>query len=327
MNSNEFQCLGVLQTLRDFHLPLVPYLQIMIARVCLGLDYSRPHRRTTISIDGLERLEGDEPMMVAMNHTDRFNYMPFMKELDRGGFSPLAPWVKGKYYQSSWLGRWLNWCACIPIPSRGFLLTLDWVHRMQRKPAVDEYRQLRVLGDGEWSGESLEPAVEEYLNKAPGQGPDGFFQAFQSHFEGFSSHVVRINREAMERGYRPLVFPQGMRSRMLTRGFSGVVQMALHTGVRIVPVGVSGSDKLYPGNNPFSRGGHVHYSVGEPFDPRDGGAPTDFVPLAIRASRSHGDVFEELTQRLMDRINDLLPPEYQYAPDESENVQGADRFL
>ena len=327
MSDGNFQCLGILQTLRDFHLPSVPYLQILIARVGLGLDYSRPHRRTTISIDGLDKLEGDEPMMIAMNHTDRFNYMPFMKELDRGGFCPLAPWVKGKYYQSPWLGRWLNWCACIPIPSRGFLLTLDWVHRMARKPAVEEYRQLRLLGDGEWSGGSLEPAVQEYLKKAPGHGPQGFATAFQSHFEGFSGQVVRINTEAMQRGYRPLVFPQGTRSRMLTRGFSGVVQMALHTGVRIVPVGVSGSDRLYPGNNPFSLGGHVHYSVGEPFDPREEGAPTDFFPLTISASRAHGQEFERLTGKLMDRINCLLPPEYQYATDDSSRQLGADRFL
>lgn len=327
-SESRFRSLGVLERLRDFHLPAVPHMQIFIARVYLGIDYRLPHRPTTVSIEGLEHLEGDEPLMLAMNHTDRFNYAPFMRELDQMGLCPLAPWVKGKYYQNPWLSRLLNSCACMPIPSRGFLLTLDWLARMGRAPDKSEYRQLRLLGDGEWEGQELTSEVEGYLTSAPGGGPEGFFPAFQQHFEGLSGEVVRINREAMEGGYRPLVFPQGTRSRRLTRGFSGVVQMALHTGVRIVPVGVSGSDNIYPGNRPFSLGGHVHYTVGEPFDPgAESDAPKNFIPLTIRASREHGERFEAITAKLMQRINDLLPPQYRFAESGDEDEAGAERFV
>ena len=327
MTAQKFQSLGVLETLRDFHLPAVPYAQIFIARVILGVDYRLPTKRTSVSMDGLEHLDSDEPMMVAMNHTDRYNYMPFMRELDQLGISPVAPWVKGKYYQNPWLAKLLCWCACMPIPSRGFLLTLDWLARTGRQPDRSEYRQLRMLGDGELEEIDLSPTMLDYLKKAPGGGPEGFFPAFQQHFEGLSAEVVRINKEAMEKGYRPLVFPQGTRSRKLTRGFSGIVQMALHTGVRIVPVGVSGSDLLYPGDNPFTKGGHVHYSIGEPFDPRSVDAPQNFVPLTIRASQEHGSTFEGLTGILMDRINNLLPAEYQFAQSEEEEFAGAERFV
>lgn len=328
-DANRFQCPGVMEHLREFHLPKVPYLQIFLARCVLGLDYRLPGKRTTITIDGLEHLEGDQPMMVAMNHTDRFNYMPFMKELDRLGYCPLAPWVKGKYYQNPRLARLLSWCACMPVPSRGFLLSLDWLARRGSPPNAQEYRQLRMLGDGDWSGaEDLEPTVADYLAAAPGGGVEGFTEAFHAHFEGLSSEVVRINFEAMGKGYRPLVFPQGTRSRPLTRGFSGIVQMALHIGVPIVPVGVSGSDLLYPGDIPFSKGGHVHYRVGRPFDPgAEHGAPRDFVPLTIRASQQHGEAFDRLTQGLMDRINDLLAPEYQYDRSRETQPSGAERFL
>lgn len=314
--------------MREFQLPPVPYVQIVVSRLVLGTNFHFP-RPTRISIDGLEHIACDEPMLLAMNHTDRYNYLPFMWELDQQGYPPVAPWVKGKYYQNEWLSRFLGWSSCIPVPSRGFLLTLDWLARTGRRPDQKEYRQLRLLGDGAWSEDlPLEPAVEQYLREAPGGTPDTFFEEFQEHFEGLTGQVVRINREAMDNGYRPLIFPQGTRSRRLTRGFSGIVQMALHMKVRIVPVGVTGSDQCYPGDNPFSKGGKVHYSIGTPFDPGAAPhAPTDFVPLTIRASQEHGSTFEKLTDELMERINALLPAEYQFSKERSSSTQGTERFV
>lgn len=328
MEERRFRTLGVLDKMRHFRLPPVPYLQVVVCRLILGADFKYP-KRTHITLEGLENLESDEPMILAMNHTDRFNYMPFMWELDQRGYPPVAPWVKGKYYQNRWLSEFLCWASCIPVPSRGFLLTLDWLARTGRQPDKTEYRQLRLLGDGDWSNEDqLEPSVREYLSAAPGGSPEAFFEEFQKHFEGLTGEVVRINREAMDMGYRPLIFPQGTRSRPLTRGFSGIVQMALHMKVRIVPVGVSGSDDCYPGDNPFSKGGRVHYSIGKPFDPNaDPKAPSDFVPLTIKASRDHGETFERLTDDLMGRINELLPPEYQFAGEQTVSDQGAERFI
>ncbi len=327
MPDSGFRTLGVLERLQDFHLPQVPYAQIMIARTILPLDYARPPG-TSYSIDGLDYLDNDRPYLLAMNHTDRFNYAPFMKELDRIGFSPLAPWVKGKYYQKAWLAKLLTWCACMPVPSRGFLLTLDWLARVGRRPREDEYRELRSLGDGLWSGEELSDDVRSYLEDLRHEDPAQFAQSFQRHFEGLTAEVVRINQEALEFGYRPLVFPQGTRSRRLTPGFSGVVQMALHLGVSIVPIGVSGSDLLYPGDSIFSKGGHCHYTIGEPIDLcSDPRAPRDFLPLTIDASRRYEQEFQRLTDLLMDRINDLLPEEYQFG-DRAESLQaGTERFL
>jgi 1-acyl-sn-glycerol-3-phosphate acyltransferase len=327
-HERQFRSLGVLEKMREFHLPPVPYFQILVKRTIMRFDYQSP-RKTHISVDGLEHLDSDEPMLLAMNHTDRFNYLPFMRKLDLLGYPPLAPWVKGKYYQNRYLSQFLCLASCIPIPSRGFLLTLDWLARTGRQPNKTEYRQLRLMGDGAWTaGLEMEPTVAEYLRQGPGGTPENYFEEFQRHFEGLTGSVVRINKEAMELGYRPLIFPQGTRSRHLTQGFSGIVQMALHMGVRIVPVGVSGSDLCYPGDNPFSKGGHVHYSVGEPFDPNASPeAPKDFIPLTIRASRDHGAEFEALTGQLMDRINELLPAEYQYAESLLTQKQGAERFV
>ncbi len=326
MTETKFQTLGVLDRLKETHLPRVPYMQILIARVYIGLDYRLSG--TTLSIDGLEKFDPRQPFVVAMNHTDRFNYAPFMRHLDQVGLPPLAPWVKGKYFRHKWLGKLLTWCACTPVPSRGFLLTLDWLARMDRSPSNEEYRQLRKIGDGEELDEALLPEVEAYLRQAPGGSNEGYFPLFQEHFESLSAALVRINVEALELGYRPLIFPQGTRSKRLTPGFSGITQMALHLKVPILPVAVSGSDLIYPGNSSRSVGGHVHYTIGDLYDPsKEPGAPTDFMPLTIAASRDHGPAFADITTKLMDRLNDLLPEEYQYDPAGTAESAGADRFL
>jgi hypothetical protein len=328
MTATRFETLGVLDRLKELHLPRVPYMQILIARTYLTFDYRFP-TPTTVSIDGIEKMDHRQPFLVAMNHTDRFNYAPFMVHIDRLGLPPLAPWVKGKYYQKAWLAKLLIACACTPVPSRGFLLTLDWVAKMSRPPEDNEYRQLRHIGDGEAREEELLPGVAEYLAKAPGGSRENFFPLFQEHFEGLSAALVRINREALELGYRPLIFPQGTRSKRLTPGFSGIVQMALHLNVPILPVAVSGSDLIYPGNSSRSKGGHVHYAIGDLYDPSaEPNAPTDFLPLTIAASRDHEESFKRLTANVMDRLNDLLPEEYQYDPEGLANIrQGVRRFL
>lgn len=327
MSASQFYSMGILETLKRFRYPKVPYAQILIARTFITADYRLPPRTTT-TVDGLDKMSHQQPYLVAMNHTDRFNYAPFMTYLDKAGLPPMAPWVKGKYYQKKWLAKLLTWCACTPVPSRGFLITVDWIARMNRPPGDEEYRQLRLLGDGVPLIGDLLPGVEEYLKLAPGGGRDEFVPLFQQHFEGLSAELVRINIEALESGYRPLVFPQGTRSRRLTPGFSGIVQMALHLKVPILPVGVSGSDKIYPGNSIRSKGGHVHYSIGDLYDPSaEPNAPTDFMPLTIEASAKHGEAFAEITSHVMDRLNDLLPPDYQYDPEGPNTRQGIRRFL
>lgn len=328
MSATRFQTMGVLDRLKEMHLPKVPYMQILIARTYLAWDYRFPVP-TTLSVDGIDRMDHRQPFLVAMNHTDRFNYAPFMAHIDKMGLPPLAPWVKGKYFKKPWLAKLLTWTACTPVPSRGFLLTLDWLARMNRPPEEGEYRQLRQIGDGEYADQELLPGVAEYLRQAPGGSAEEYFPLFQQHFESLSAALVRINIEALELGYRPLIFPQGTRSKRLTPGFSGIVQMALHLKVPILPIGVSGSDKIYPGNSSRSKGGHVHYTVGELYDPSaEPDAPKDFLPLTIAASRQHGSVFNQLTSNLMDRLNVLLPEEYQFDPEGLANTrQGIRRFV
>ena len=107
-------------------------------------------------------------------------------------------------------------------------------------------------------------------------------------------------------------------------------QIILHSGAPAIPVGSSGSDRLYPGSSPWSRGGTVTYRIGRPLTMAGelsrfaipAGEP--FTPFTVGAEQ-HAATFRALTDTLMDRINDLVDPEYQYG--EADTDRGARRFL
>ncbi len=315
----------MLPWLQQFRLGRFPWAQRFIARVLLPVDYWRS--QTTIVVEGVENLTTGRPTFIAMNHTDRFNYMPFMHRLDQLRLPPAAPWVKGKYYQKAWLARVLNWCNCIPVPSRGYIITLEFKRLNQRPPEPGEYRSLRDLADGKLDRESLsEGPVADFVARLEGDTGKEFFDYFDELFSGLAQEVIRINREALDYGHFPLVFPQGTRSRRLSKGHTGLVQMAHALEAVIVPVGVSGSDRLYPDSKPFSRGGRVLYRVGEPLTPT--GPKRPYTPLSLQASQQHGPTFEVMTEQVMDAINGLLEPDYRYSRDkESDGVSGVRRFL
>ena len=118
----------------------------------------------------------------------------------------------------------------------------------------------------------------------------------------------------------------------LSKGRVGLAQLAQHLGATIVPVGCNGSDAVYPGGSPFAKGGHIVYRLGEalPVDHPDLAPHRVTAPFQpfTRDAAPHRAQFEAITTVVMDRINDLLDPEYQYAEDaESDGVKGAKRFV
>lgn len=310
----------------------VPYAQILIARLGLGLDFWRSGTR--VIFEGEENYPVDRPAFLAMNHTDRYNYMPFMHELDRRGLPPAAPWVKGKYYQKPRLAMTLNACSCIPVPSRGFIISLEFKARCRRAPSAEEYRTLRDVVDGRLAPEEVkEPAARELIDRVEREEQKAFLDYFHAIFSETAQAVIRTNREALDYGYHPLVFPQGTRSRRLSKGHVGLAQMSQYLGVPILPIGVSGADKLYPGNSPWSKGGTVTYRIGELLHPdleplRHFRVTEPFTPLSLQASQRFSEQFERITGVVMDAINDLVDPEYQYSTDrQSDGVRGVRRFL
>lgn len=300
-----------------------PWGQLFVAQL-LRIDYAFP-RRTEIVLEGAGHLERGKSYILAMNHTDRYNYWPFQYQLYHEGLGYTATWVKGKYYENRAIGAFMDAMNNIPLPSRGYVITTEFRRVAGRAPSSDEYRALRDLADG--TAEEAPDALVEAVGDLK-----AFLREFSALFERMIREVMRLNRLALDLGQHLLVFPQGTRSVRLSRGHIGVAQVAQHLGVDVVPVGCNGSDRVYPGNSPFASGGRIVYRIGAPLR-LDGPelAPhrvnEPFQPFTLEAA-VHRDAFQAMTDVVMDHINELLDEPYRYSSDRSsDGVGGMDRFV
>jgi 1-acyl-sn-glycerol-3-phosphate acyltransferase len=112
--------------------------------------------------------------------------------------------------------------------------------------------------------------------------------------------AFRLASRILEGGHVLFVFPEGTRSPdgTLQEARDGVALLALRSGAPVVPIGIAGSNRVWPkGQRLPHPGGHVVVRVGRPFRPADELPPgTD-----RRAAKA-------LTTRLiMERIAALLP--------------------
>jgi len=296
-------------------------------------------RKVTIVFENLERIPHDEPVIFAMNHTDRYNYLPFMVPLWYD-YRNIAPWVKGKYYQNAAVGKFLDITGCIPVPSRGYIITKDFQMMMHRRPPKTDYRLLRDWVDGKITADAFFATAGDTLTQYVST-PHGEFEperqpypAFiQNRYRRFMRLVTDVSITALEKErVSLLIFPEGTRSVRLTPGHPGIAQMALKTGIPVIPVGCNGSDKIYPGISPFAKRGTVIYRIGEPLTIDGELAPftirEPFEPFSQEAEAKHSATFQAATDLIMARINNLLDPEYQFAGDtHGVSGDGAARFV
>jgi 1-acyl-sn-glycerol-3-phosphate acyltransferase len=314
-----------------------PVGQLIVGNLGLALDYRFP-KKTEIVLEGArEHIPPRGGVFLAMNHTDRYNYWPFQYAMYRAGLPFTATWVKGKYYENRLIGAFMDSMNNIPLPSRGYVIATEFRKRTGRPPRDAEYRLMRDLVDGKKSPADTLAASDGELAAfiAPEGGAEQFLARFDELFERMLRRVVELNRQAIEQlGLNVLVFPEGTRSLRLGKGLNGLAQISQYLGAAIVPVGCNGSDRLYPGNSPFSKGGRVVYRVGPALRvdgpelaafrvPRD-----DVLPFSNQAAARYGTRYDAITRVVMDRINDLLDPAYRRSSDALESAeQGVNRFL
>jgi len=313
-----------------------PLVQIAIGELGLRLDYRFP-KPTRITLEGVENIPRDTGVFFAMNHTDRYNYWPFQYQMYRhGGLRYTATWVKGKYYENRVIGAFMDATNNIPLPSRGYVITTEFRKAVGDVPSKDEYRVLRDLVDGRVTVDEAADRGGARVTRLLGTGGPRarFGERFDALFARMMVEVARLTREALARHrLNVLVFPQGTRSKRLPKGHTGLVQMAQHLGRTIVPVGCNGSDRAYPGGSPLSKGGDIVYRIGAPLTidgPELGPhrVDTPFVPFSSEATTHHGEAFRAATDLVMDRINDLLDPEYQYSEEQrADGVTEISRFV
>jgi 1-acyl-sn-glycerol-3-phosphate acyltransferase len=94
-----------------------PLIQKLICWTGLWPNYNLPPR-VQIDVENEERIP-EGPVIFAMNHTDRYNYFPFLYHLYMNCDRFVATWVKGKYYESSFVAGFMEVTNQLPTVSRG----------------------------------------------------------------------------------------------------------------------------------------------------------------------------------------------------------------
>jgi hypothetical protein len=279
-----------------------------------------------------------------MNHTDRFNYFPFMYTMWKLDDRYMTVWVKGKYYEQPIVATFMELTSNLPTVSRGYIITKDFTLTMERRPTEAEYDTLRTLVDREADPEQDSSTVdvsaipsELFNTKRSILGVDfdpeqiSYAAGINRVFNQMMQEFVRLNERSFELGLDLLVFPQGTRSIRLPRGRIGMMEIALRYKKTIVPVGCNGCDRVYTGSLPIAKAGTIVYRIGEPItyeDLSEFHIEEPYAPFTAEAEHAHRAKFQGAVDLVMNRINDLLDSEYQFSEDgKSTGVSGTERFM
>jgi len=131
--------------------------------------------------------------------------------------------------------------------------------------------------------------------------------AFMRGLGAFPVHRGRPDRKALRQAEQVLaqgsiliVFPEGMRSRhaKLQRSFSGPALIALRSGAPILPVGITGTEKIAK-EAWLLRRPKITVNIGHPFH------------LPSVKGRLTSTKLDELTKCIMEHVAELLPVKYQ----------------
>lgn len=331
-----------LPRLKRIHLMKRPIGQVIFGHAVLTPNYNFLPG-VDIQLEGLEHVP-DEPVIYAMNHTDRFNYFPFMYKMWKIKERYMTVWVKGKYYEQPLVAAFMELTSNLPTVSRGYIITKDFALTMGRRPTESEYDTLRKLVDREVDPEEDASKVDTsgiptklFETKRNILGVD-FDPAESSYavginrvFDAMMREFVRLNDRSFKLGLDLLVFPQGTRSIRLPKGRIGMMEIALRYKKTIVPVGCNGCDLVYTGSLPIAKAGTIVYRIGKPIpyeELSDFHIDEPYAPFTPAAEHSHRAKFQGAVDLVMNRINDLLDPQYQFSDDlESTGVSGTARFM
>lgn len=300
-----------LEHLNSIQLVSLPIGQNILARLLLAPNYHL-FAKVDIRVENVENIPRDETVIFAMNHTDRYNYWPFQYKLWRLKFPYTTVWVKGKYYRSQALGKVLDWCNLIPVPSMGYLVEEFYKKTFKKKIDREQYRAVKDIIDGIYEKPEHHPKLSTETTMLL---KDNFIDFIRKYHEQLMEKVAELSGKALcEKGLNLIIFPEGTRSLKLAEGRTGIAQLALHTGKKIVPVGCNNSEEVYSGTLPFAKSGTITYRVGKPLSPdgelKEFRIPEPFKLFSKESQKKYKEQFEGVTKLVMESIHNILDEKY-----------------
>ena len=305
------------------------------ASIAMGIFKTSPG--TTIAFHNLEALPKDRPVIVAMNHTQFYDFLPLRAPLLFRGHR-FVSWVKARAYRSSKASGFLMRTGNIPISSKGYIVASDFYDLFQRAPTDEEYEHLRLhlnynqpFPEKDAIFEKLQFEPREILGRHFNPSRETWRQAIREIFYEFMTLTVEKTRRCVERGDHVHIYPRGTIAPRLIPGKTGIIQTALALDLPILAVGVSGCREAYYKGTPLTypnsrfvvRFGDELYHV-----PRNE-FPDDYRPFHPDDEMAHRAKLQRHVDVIMDRINALVEPEYQWADDDAlaEVKRGVERFF
>jgi 1-acyl-sn-glycerol-3-phosphate acyltransferase len=296
-----------LEHLNRISLSSNPLGQRIVARFVLSPNYHL-FQNVDIRLENVEKIPRGETVIFAMNHTDRYNYWPFQYELWRMHYPFTTVWAKGKYYRSKAVGKLLDSCNVIPVPSMGYLVEEYYKQSFGRKIGREEYRVIKDWIDGKLDEAS---SLAKLRAETTTLFKESYIEHLREYHQTLMEKVAELSTRALtEWGLGLIIFPEGTRSLRLGEGRIGIAQIALYSGKKIIPVGCNNSDTVYTGHSPFAKTGAITYRIGDPLD-MDGRLKefriTEPFKLFSRESQhKYRAQFEGVTRVVMDSLNELL---------------------
>ncbi|HPX55237.1 MAG TPA: lysophospholipid acyltransferase family protein [Syntrophales bacterium] len=289
-----------------------PRGQMIVANCLLTPNY-RFFAKVDIQIENLEKIPRDENVIFAMNHTDRYNYWPFQWKLWTMKVFPYTTvWVKGKYYRNALLGKFLDGCNLIPVPSMAYLIEEFYRRKFGERIDPELYRDVKDVIDGRYDQAGTYPEGAARVFRAWGSD---FVEYIRDYYDLVMERIAELSRQALfDRGLNLIIFPEGTRSVQLADGKTGLAQLALWSRKKIVPIGCNNSEQVYRGHLPFARSGQIVYRVGDPLSVEDRLKPyridTPFKLFSRDSQRKYRAQFEGVTHAVMTSIGRLLDERY-----------------
>ncbi len=126
------------------------------------------------------------------------------------------------------------------------------------------------------------------------------YGAFPIDRAGADARAFRWALRMLQRDAALVIFPEGTRSRTasMNRAKRGAVSLILKSGAPVLPVGITGTERLGHFLRVVNPTGRLRVNIGQPFS------------LPSMEGRPSREVLESLTTDVMSRVRDLLPESY-----------------